>query len=483
MNKALTDISGKEVKSMVSSAVTGAVAVRNTSSGTASKSSNTKSKSSDFKSVMAASISKNTSNAGTGSSDSKLGIADDVKSAKDQNTTDTKNTKADTKNTKADTDAVDKKQNAADTGKADKTDKSKQDNKSDEKVNDAVQNVKDTIKEELDVSDEDIAKAMEVLGITDNDLLSVVKVTELVSALTGADSITLITDDDMSGKLTSVLDAVNTAQEDIADVLNTDVDDAVLVVRTDAVVKKDTDETVVKNTDSSITDNQSVSETESLSDVLAAKVTAQGSSKNEESTGEYTGEHTGEHTGEQNHNTQSYGGVADSIIQSMKDSFADIVTEDTSRVSEADIVNQVIDQIKLSSGRELTSIEVMLNPERLGSVNVTVTAKNGILSAQIAAQNEQVKTALENQVTALKENFQNQGIKVEAVEITVMTHQFEAGQNFGQNESERKQLEQKINKKLNLSDYMDDEDETVSAQDIRRKDSIQNGNSSVEYMA
>lgn len=468
MNKALTDISGKEVKSMVSSAVMGAGAVRNTSSGTASKSSNTKSKSSDFKSVMAASISKNTSNAGTGSSDSKLGIVDAVKTAKDQNTTDTKNTKADT-------DVVDKKQNAADTGKADKTDKSKQDNKSDEKVNDVVQNVKDTIKEELDVSDEDIAKAMEVLGITDNDLLSVVKVTELVSALTGADSITLITDDDMSGKLTSVLDAVNTAQKDIADMLNTDVDDAVLVVRTDAVVKKDTDETAVKNTDSSITDNQSVSETESLSDVLAAKVTAQGSSKHEES--------TGEHTGEQNHNTQSYGGVADSIIQSMKDSFADIVTEDTSRVSEADIVNQVIDQIKLSSGRELTSIEVMLNPERLGSVHVTVTAKNGILSAQIAAQNEQVKTALENQVTALKENFQNQGIKVEAVEITVMTHQFEAGQNFGQNESERKQSEQKINKKLNLSDYMDDEDETVSAQDIRRKDSIQNGNSSVEYMA
>ncbi len=468
MNKALTDISGKEVKSMVSSAVMGAGAVRNTSSGTASKSSNTKSKSSDFKSVMAASISKNTSNAGTGSSDSKLGIADAVKTAKDQNTTDTKNTKADT-------DVVDKKQNAADTGKADKTDNSKQDNKSDEKVNDVVQNVKDTIKEELDVSDEDIAKAMEVLGITDNDLLSVVKVTELVSALTGADSITLITDDDMSGKLTSVLDAVNTAQEDVADMLNTDVDDAVLVVRTDAVVKKDTDETAVKNTDSSITDNQSVPETESLSDVLAAKVTAQGSSKHEES--------TGEHTGEQNHNTQSYGGVADSIIQSMKDSFADIVTEDTSRVSEADIVNQVIDQIKLSSGRELTSIEVMLNPERLGSVHVTVTAKNGILSAQIAAQNEQVKTALENQVTALKENFQNQGIKVEAVEITVMTHQFEAGQNFGQNESERKQSEQSINKKLNLSDYMDDEDETVSAQDIRRKDSIQNGNSSVEYMA
>ena len=48
----------------------------------------------------------------------------------------------------------------------------------------------------------------------------------------------------------------------------------------------------------------------------------------------------------------------------------------------------------------------------------------------------------------------------------------------------RKQSEQRINKKLRIyTDYMDDEDETVSAQDIRRKDSIQNGNSSVEYMA
>ena len=37
MNKALTDISGKEVKSMVSSAVTGAVAVSTTSAGTAAK--------------------------------------------------------------------------------------------------------------------------------------------------------------------------------------------------------------------------------------------------------------------------------------------------------------------------------------------------------------------------------------------------------------------------------------------------------------
>jgi flagellar hook-length control protein FliK len=86
-------------------------------------------------------------------------------------------------------------------------------------------------------------------------------------------------------------------------------------------------------------------------------------------------------------------------------------------------------------------------------------------------------------MTTLRENFENQGIKVDAVEITVMTHQFEAGQNFGQNESERKQSERKLNKKLDLSAYDDEVDDEFSDDELRRKDSIQNGNSSVEYIA
>ena len=136
-----------------------------------------------------------------------------------------------------------------------------------------------------------------------------------------------------------------------------------------------------------VSNNQPAAIDESLSDMLAQKITTDGSAKQQNN------------AGEQNHNTETYGSVADNMIQSMSDSFADIITEDTAYVSEADIVNQVIDQIKLTSGKELTSIEVMLNPERLGSVHVTVSAKNGILTAQIAAQNEQVKTALENQMT------------------------------------------------------------------------------------
>ena len=435
---------------MVSPAVMGTGTVSNVSAKSVSRNSCSGS-GSDFKKVMAASLAQNTAGAGKNSADNKLSVPIAEKS--------------DAPTAKSSSQDV----NAADAGSNNKAQSvnGADKNELNDKVNEAVQDVKDTIKDELDVSDEDIAKAMEVLGMTATDLLSVVKVTELVGELTGTDAITLITDDDMLSRLTSVLDVVNAAQQDIADMSGVnveDVSDVIATANTEADVNKDVTDNVVSN-------NQPAAIEESLSDMLAKKITTDGSAKQQNN------------AGEQNHNTETYGSVADNMIQSMSDSFADIITEDTAYVSEADIVNQVIDQIKLTSGKELTSIEVMLNPERLGSVHVTVSAKNGILTAQIAAQNEQVKTALENQMTTLRENFENQGIKVDAVEITVMTHQFEAGQNFGQNESERKQSERKLNKKLDLSAYDDEVDDEFSDDELRRKDSIQNGNSSVEYIA
>ena len=435
---------------MVSPAVMGTGTVSNVSAKSVSRNSCSGS-GSDFKKVMAASLAQNTAGTGKNLADNKLSVPIAEKS--------------DAQTAKSSSQDV----NAADAGSNNKAQSvnGADKNKLNDKVNEAVQDVKDAIKDELDVSDEDIAKAMEVLGMTATDLLSVVKVTELVGELTGTDAITLITDDDMLSRLTSVLDVVNAAQQDIADMSGVnveDVSDVIATANTEADVNKDVTDNVVSN-------SQPAAMEESLSDMLANKITTDGSAKQQNK------------AGEQNHNTETYGSVADNMIQSMSDSFADIITEDTAYVSEADIVNQVIDQIKLTSGKELTSIEVMLNPERLGSVHVTVSAKNGILTAQIAAQNEQVKTALENQMTTLRENFENQGIKVDAVEITVMTHQFEAGQNFGQNESERKQSERKLNKKLDLSAYDDEVDDEFSDDELRRKDSIQNGNSSVEYIA
>ena len=128
----------------------------------------------------------------------------------------------------------------------------------------------------------------------------------------------------------------------------------------------------------------------------------------------------------------------------------------------------------------------MLNPENLGKVHIAVTARQGVITAQLTAQNEQVKAALENQMTALKEHFNNQGVKgvkVESVEITVQSHGFESQQNLEGNNSEQAGQEKKTHRKLDLSSLEELEESDMTDEEIRAKDAIVNGDSSVEYSA
>ena len=89
------------------------------------------------------------------------------------------------------------------------------------------------------------------------------------------------------------------------------------------------------------------------------------------------------------------------------------------------IFSQILDGISANVGPDTTSIELQLNPESLGKVSITVSAKEGILTAQIAAQNQVAKEAIESQISALKESFEEQGLKVEEVEITLASRQFD----------------------------------------------------------
>jgi flagellar hook-length control protein FliK len=96
------------------------------------------------------------------------------------------------------------------------------------------------------------------------------------------------------------------------------------------------------------------------------------------------------------------------------------------------IISQITDYMKVQLKPDMTSMELQLHPQSLGNVNVIVTAgKDGGVVAQFTAQNETVKAALESQVAQLQQRFDEQGIKIDAVEVTVQSHQFE--QNFQQN--------------------------------------------------
>lgn len=95
------------------------------------------------------------------------------------------------------------------------------------------------------------------------------------------------------------------------------------------------------------------------------------------------------------------------------------------------IIEQVSEFARTRVSADGTTVSMQLNPENLGKVSMQVSYKNGTLTAQIAAQNQEVKELLEHQVAQLQDKMTQQGLKVESIEVTVASHEFE------QNQSER----------------------------------------------
>ena len=83
------------------------------------------------------------------------------------------------------------------------------------------------------------------------------------------------------------------------------------------------------------------------------------------------------------------------------------------------IVDQVVNQVKIRVMPETTSMELMLHPASLGRVNLQVSAAGGVTKAMLIVENQMAKEALESQMITLKETFEEQGLKVDAVEVTV----------------------------------------------------------------
>lgn len=354
-----------------------------------------------------------------------------------------------------------------------------------EDVAQAVSDIKDKIKETMDVSDEDIENAMEQLGIGIVDLLDPQSVTDLVIALSGnSDSLEFLTDASAVANLEDIINTVDEVTQNLTETYNIDITSVKDIVKD---FENDSDEAVASEqpVNKQITDYQDDKQNEkavtedtkeSITDVIAEKTEVK-------SEAAFTDEKKNDSdTHLQDKNNDGIEKITSDMTQSIQKAFSEVVDE-TSAVNEVDIVRQVVEQIKVTTTQQLSSIEVMLNPENLGKVHVAVTAKQGIVTAQLTAQNEQVKAALENQMTALKEQFNNQGVKVEAVEITVQSHGFESEQNLEGNNSNQAQQEKKSHRKFDLSSLEGLDESDMTSEEIRAKDAIVNGNSSVEYSA
>lgn len=149
------------------------------------------------------------------------------------------------------------------------------------------------------------------------------------------------------------------------------------------------------------------------------------------------------------------------------------------QINEADVVRQIIDEIRVNVTKDTTSIEVQLNPESLGKVQINVASKNGMITAQIITENEAAKHAMENNIALLKETFNNQELKVEAVEVTIASYEFFNQGQDAQFEENHQNNASGATGNINLNNSMQD-DELSDEQKLQIEVMKQRG-SSVNY--
>lgn len=108
-----------------------------------------------------------------------------------------------------------------------------------------------------------------------------------------------------------------------------------------------------------------------------------------------------------------------------------------------EIAEQILDNMKTVTNGDFSDVEMQLHPASLGTLHIHVTNNAGVITASFVTENEAVKAAVESQMVRLAEQFEAQGVRVEAVEVTVASHGFEgnldqsAGQSESGNESSR----------------------------------------------
>ncbi|MCR5118050.1 MAG: flagellar hook-length control protein FliK [Lachnospiraceae bacterium] len=106
-----------------------------------------------------------------------------------------------------------------------------------------------------------------------------------------------------------------------------------------------------------------------------------------------------------------------------------------------EVVEQIMEHMKAQVKTDMGSLEMVLHPASLGNVAVNIANTANGVTAQFAVQNEAVKEAIEAQIVVFKENLEEQGVKVEAVEVSVASHGFEENLEQGNDQNDAEDSE------------------------------------------
>lgn len=348
-------------------------------------------------------------------------------------------------------------------------------------TDDISSQIVEKVTDDLDISEDELNNAMQLLGLTAMDLLNPANLAALYCEVTGnaSDPQALVLNADFTALFNDVSQVAseNDAQLDLLSQLTASDDGEILDA--DIVSSADTTDTnestgsvntPEKTVDSSYDDTaasgQNINDTADEAVKVYDGGTQDSSYKNSDE-GTSSGETGNDITSDENtEKTQSKSQVDSSFDDSgerilhhedgahsdnsvLHASVSEQLNTDTSfemsqsqsrlRVDTTDIIRQIVDSMSISNTTEESAINLQLTPESLGRMYINVSQKNSEISARIAVSNEAVKEALQTQMVNLKEALNNSGIRVNEVEITVASHEFERNLEQGAANDSRQQ--------------------------------------------
>ncbi len=371
---------------------------------------------------------------------------------------------------------------------ADNTDKT-------EKVEEAYHDIAEAVKEELGLTDEELNALLAQLGFTISDLLIPQNAAVLVAAANGTDVTVIVTDEAMAKELNSLVARITQIVQETAE--KTDV-----TVREFSEMLADFESNLPEHTDNEDTVHNQIPDME---DKDAATVPVKDEYSGREikvsvennQTQELLQEHTeasGRQTGGQaagdgfgNNRNEGNGSrsFAENILYNINQAVGETAafsseTAGNYTVNSADIINQMLEAVRINVTPDTTSMEIQLTPENLGRINLNVASKNGVITATITTQNESVRAVIENQLIQLKESLNNQGLKVQDVEVTIASQGFSMNQDKASEDTGRENG-QKTRRSFRTDNELPANDMIIS--EIAERQLMEANGNSVSYTA
>ena len=285
-----------------------------------------------------------------------------------------------------------------------------------------VQNVAEL----LDVPTEDVEAAMQELGIEDIEILNPATIPEVVVEITGAaDAMEIMTDEELFTDVKELMTEAEDLMDQLSQELEIPVEDLKKQIQNTVEAVKSEDKPVIEKETNETFDNI-IADNKDTIDMPKTDNSSEGSNLKQNSD---------DSKPKANENVTQF---IQTVTDTIKETFTARVDEaPVSYVTDTDsIMEQVTESLKLTMKEDMTEMEMELHPASLGNVKVQVASKDGVITANFTTQNESVRAALESQIVQLKEQMNEQGLKVAEVEVTVSSHAFERNlDEEGQNRS------------------------------------------------